>query len=146
MHINGEPLEEKKSPDGYVSVKRTWNPGDKVELDLTLEPRVVVGNHSNQGKLAILYGPLVLAADEALLGGKAKGLNTVAVVSADRRALAVTPEAAPRGFKTWPGAEVFRLHAVDGATGSPLDIRLVPFAAAGATGKNYKVWLPLRAP
>ena len=29
---------------------------------------VIIGDHKNEGKIAVLYGPLVLAADEALLG------------------------------------------------------------------------------
>ena len=48
-------------------VTREWEKGDRVDY-FTLEPRVVIGDHQNQGKVAVLYGPLVLAADEALLG------------------------------------------------------------------------------
>ena len=47
---------------------RVWKKGDRVELRFKLEPRVVVGDHRNQGKVAVLYGPLVLAADQSLLG------------------------------------------------------------------------------
>ena len=72
LQINSEPVKAQKARDGYVFVKRTWKPGDMVELDLTLEPRVVVGNHSNQDKLAILDGPLVLAADEACWAARPK--------------------------------------------------------------------------
>ena len=42
-----------------------------------LEPRVIVGDHKNQGKVAVLYGPLVLAADEALLGNAQSKAKTV---------------------------------------------------------------------
>ena len=104
---------------------------------------MVVGQHGNKGKVAICYGPLVLAADEALLGGEHTSLNAIAVASADRTALAITPELAPEKIPDLARAQVFHLKAVAGAGRSPLDIQLVPFAAAGTTGKNYKVWLPL---
>ena len=144
LQINGAPGDVKNMRSGsYAVINGNWKEGDKVELDLTLEPRVVVGQHGNTGKVAICYGPLVLAADEALLVGEHTSLNAIAVASADRAALAITPEPAPKKCRTWPGEQVFRLSAVAGADRSPLDIRLIPFAAAGATGKNYKVWLPL---
>jgi hypothetical protein len=144
LRINGDPVDMKGMRSGsYAVINGNWKKGNKVELDLTLEPRVVVGQHGNKGKVAICYGPLVLAADEALLGGEHTSLNAIAVASANRTALAITPELAPEKFRTWPGAQVFHLGAVAGPDRSPLDIRLVPFAAAGATGKNYKVWLPL---
>ena len=63
--------------------------------------------------------------------------------------LKVTPEPAPDEFRTWPGAQVFRIRAVTRKpmpglkVGTPLSIRLVPFADAGSTGARYKVWLPL---
>jgi DUF1680 family protein len=53
--------------DGYAAIKRSWAPGDQLELNFPMEPRVIVGNHLNQGNAAVLYGPLVLAADDALL-------------------------------------------------------------------------------
>ena len=63
--------------------------------------------------------------------------------------LKVTPEPAPAEFRTWPGAQVFRIRAVTRKPipplkpGSALSIRLVAFADAGSTGARYKVWLPL---
>ncbi len=100
----------------------------------------------------MLYGPFVLAADEALLGGKVKDIRAIAVPSTDLAALAIAPEPAPAKFKNWAGGQVFRLNAVArtaspaGAAGAPLSIRLIPFANAGATGASYKVWLPLLVP
>jgi hypothetical protein len=63
--------------------------------------------------------------------------------------LGVTPEPAPAAFKSWPGAQVFRVNAIarkrtgNLKPGAALPIRLIPFADAGATGASYKVWLPL---
>ena len=129
--------------DGYTTLRGTWAPGSSVELRLKLAPRLVVGDHLNQGKVALCCGPLVLAADEALLAADGQSLNTIAIAKPDLAALAVTPEPAPAEFKTWPGAQVFRVNAVTRRGGKPASVRLVGFADAGATGARYKVWLPL---
>ncbi len=70
LRVNGQPVEAKKTGDGYVAIRRTWRKGDTVEMVLKLEPRLVLGEHTNRNKAALLYGPLVLAADAALAGGK----------------------------------------------------------------------------
>ena len=85
-----------------------WRKGDRLELQFKLQPRVIVGDHKNQGKVAVLYGPLVLAADEALLGATNRSLNAVSMAGADLPALAVEPEPAPASCQVWPGAQVFR--------------------------------------
>jgi len=147
--INGKSATVQPGADGYVALRRKWTKGDLVELQLKLEPRVIAGDHKNDGKIALMYGPLVLAADAALLSQPDLPLEVVAMPSKDLNTLHINPEAAPEKFKTWPGAEVFRLTAVTQTNvgslkaGEPLEIRLVPFADAGGTGTPYKVWLPL---
>ena len=91
--------------DGYTAIRRTWKSGDAIELKLKLEPRVIAGDHLNQGKAAVLFGPLVLAADEALLADTKQSLNTLALVKADLATLAITPVAAAgitgARYKVW---------------------------------------------
>jgi hypothetical protein len=76
-------------------------------------------------------------------------LNAIAAAGPKLGMLKVTPEPAPAAVKTWPGAQVFRVRAVTRRPlgslrmGTPLTIRLIPFADAGGTGTRYKVWLPL---
>jgi len=143
--VNGTPVDAKSvRARGYAVIKRTWQEGDKVELNLPLAPRVAVGDHSNQGKLAILYGPLVLAADAALTGGK--GLNSLRLASAELAQLGVTPEPVPEPRRTWAGDRQFRVNATTRRGSERVEIDLVPFADAGATGTRYKVWLPLATP
>lgn len=139
VNVNGEKSES-KTVDGYLAINRTWNAGDKVELNLKLEGRVIVGDHSNAGRLAFMYGPLVLAADEALLGDTP--LNAIAV-NKPEAGLTITPAAAPEKVKSWPDAQIFNIKAVIRRTGAAVDVPLIPFADAGGTGSRYKVWLPL---
>jgi DUF1680 family protein len=152
LRMNDKPVKAERGPDGYVALRQEWKKGDYVQLRLKLEPRVVVGDHKNEGRIAVLYGPLVLAADEALLGDKECPLSAVGVSDSKLAALHFTPEPAPDKLKSWSGAEVFRITGVACKTtgsvkqGTPLKVGLVPFADAGATGTAYKIWLPFEAP
>jgi DUF1680 family protein len=139
----GDKLQPQIGPDGYAGIKRLWAPGDHLELNFPMQPRVITGDHLDQGKAAVLFGPLVLAADDSLLANSGLSVDSISLAGPDAAALQVTPEPAPRGFRTWPGARVFRVNAIARKTGAATSIRLVPFADAGGTGAPYKVWLPL---
>ena len=147
--INGTVVALAPGSDGYAAVRRTWARGDAIELNLPLAPRVIAGDRLNQGKAAILYGPLVLAADDALLAATGEKTSTIYLPSLDPAALVVAPAPAPEPLRTWPGAQVFAVKSVarkGSATlkaGTTFSARLVPFADAGATGSRYRVWLPL---
>ena len=149
IQVAGRPIPPTPGPDGYVAVRRVWKPGDRVELRLDLEPRVVVGDHQNSGKVAVSYGPLVLAAEADLLGDSLSNTKGVALPSADLAALAITPEPAPDQVRTWPRAQVFRVNAVARRASQPgqpaktFPLRLIPFADAGNDGSEYRVWIPL---
>ncbi len=143
VRVKGQPVPLTPGPDGYLALQRSWKDGDEIELRFKLEPRVVVGDHINKGKIAVLYGPLVLAAEADLLGDQLPNLGAFALPSADLAALAVTPEPAPDRLKTWPGAQVFRIN---GSAGQPSITRLIPFADVGNSGSEYKVWIPITPP
>ena len=139
----------KRGTGGYWAVSREWEKGDRIELRFKLAPRVVVGDHRNQGKVALSYGPLVLAADQALLGAVNASLSAIAAAGTNLAALDIKPEPAPGELRSWPSAQVFRINAVARRTagsltaGAPLQVSLISFADAGATGTPYEVWLPL---
>ncbi len=147
VRVNGTKLAPARGGDGYAWIRREWKRGDQIHLRLALEPRLVTGQRQNEGRIAILYGPLVLAADEALLGDSQEPLSHLGVSQCDLNAIKFKAEAAPGDFKTWPGAQVFRIRAVSRPTpeskaAKPLTAKLLPFADAGATGTRYKIWLP----
>ncbi len=130
-------------PDGYTVLRRRWKSGDAVELTLKLEPRVIAGDHLNLGRAAVAYGPLVLALDEALLAGSDKPFNRCALLRADPVTLGFTPQPATNEWKTWAGAQLFRVNATTRKGDAPFTTQMVPFADAGSTSARYKVWLPL---
>ncbi|MCR4415963.1 MAG: glycoside hydrolase family 127 protein, partial [Thermoguttaceae bacterium] len=57
--VNGRPLEKPPQPGTFVSIERTWNPGDKVELDLPMTFRLVKGRNAQSGRVAVMRGPVV---------------------------------------------------------------------------------------
>jgi uncharacterized protein len=62
VKVNGEEAKDLPRPGAYVELKRTWKSGDRVELTLPkalrLEPLP-----DNPRRVAIMWGPLVLAGD-----------------------------------------------------------------------------------
>ena len=63
LQVNGKEVKIKRGADGYAKIQRTWKPGDKIELNLKQEARLIVGDHKNQDKVAVEYGPLVRTPD-----------------------------------------------------------------------------------
>lgn len=54
--------------DGYIRIRRTWNPGDVVEIDLRMPVRRVVADErvaEDRGKVSLERGPVVYCFEEA---------------------------------------------------------------------------------
>lgn len=62
IRVNGKKLESSMKPGDFTSVSRTWKTGDTVEFVLPMKLRTEA-MPDNPKRVAILYGPLVLAAD-----------------------------------------------------------------------------------
>jgi DUF1680 family protein len=64
LKVNGESVAATPGKDGYVSIDRTWKPGDLVELDFPMPVRRVLAHEkieANTGKAALMRGPVVYA-------------------------------------------------------------------------------------
>lgn len=61
VRINGETLDVFASAGSYLSLRREWHNGDRIEMDLPMQLRseALPGDDDQR---AVLYGPLVLAA------------------------------------------------------------------------------------
>ena len=57
VQVNGLDTKGEIGADGYLSLRRLWHDQDKINLHLKIEPRVLVGDHKNQGKLAVFTAP-----------------------------------------------------------------------------------------
>jgi hypothetical protein len=127
---------------GYAELRDTWRPGDQIVLELGLALKVVLGETTNQGKLALTRGPLVLTLDSSLLPADAKPLSlvTVAAETAAELPLTVAPAA---DDPTYSHGAIFRLPGrLRAAAGdAKLDLTMVDFAHAGNSGARYEVWM-----
>lgn len=89
IKVNGVevPYEMQK---GYAVISRKWKNGDKIEMTLPMEPRLVRSNANlkeNAGRLAVERGPLVYCAEWVDNGGKTSNilLPASSVLQAERR-------------------------------------------------------------
>ena len=64
--VNDQPANGVLGEDGYYSINRKWKKGDKIELQLDMEPRTVQANNkveADRGRIAIERGPIVYCAE-----------------------------------------------------------------------------------
>jgi len=132
--LNGMPTPSNSS--GYAVLNRAWNRKDTVTLEMNLADRVVVGDHENEGKAALMHGPLVLALDSSENPG---------VGSLNRVGLGIKPMYLPSAGSR-PDRIVFTLQGEVAGKGKT-NLTLLPYAEAGADGKSrFKVWIPVSTP
>ena len=65
VSLNGKKIEP-IIKDGYISIDRKWKKGDKVELSLDMEPRIVKANskvEADKGRISVERGPIVYCAE-----------------------------------------------------------------------------------
>ncbi len=65
--VNGEQVTP-TIQKGYAVVRREWKPGDRIELELPMEPQRVVADariKADDGLVALKYGPLIYNAEAA---------------------------------------------------------------------------------
>ncbi len=77
--INGKKIAKPELAKGYLKLSREWSNGDKVELDLAMEPVAMESHPSvrhDAGRIALMRGPLVYCIEEADNG---KDLNDIAL-------------------------------------------------------------------
>jgi DUF1680 family protein len=149
VEVNDRPQEVRRGGDGYAVIRRTWGTGDRIRVDLHPRPRLIVGHQTNEGKVAVLFGPLVLAATGGPESGQRRSEVTLAIPASMRTALALTRVASPSRLKTAGDTDAFQIEAVSTKdtdtlrAGQPVEALLVPVADAGCDGAPYRIWLPL---
>ncbi len=60
--VNGQPIDVERREKGYCVIRRLWQGGDRVVIDLPMPIRRIVADHrveSDRGKVALMRGPLV---------------------------------------------------------------------------------------
>jgi hypothetical protein len=142
IKLNGEAIKDPAGPGSYVEVARTWNSGDTVELvlpkTLRMEPLP-----DNPRRVALMWGPLVLAGDlgpererRRGRGGRrddSGGLEVPVFLTAER----------PLGEWLKPVAGAAGVFRTDGA-GKPKEVDFIPFYRLHR--KTYGIYWDLFTP
>ncbi|MBR2766379.1 MAG: glycoside hydrolase family 127 protein [Blautia sp.] len=85
LQVNGEEIHAQPS-DGYVYLKRGWQQGDQISLNLDMPVRMVYANpavREDAGKAALMRGPLVYCLEEADNGADLHALRHAPAIRAE---------------------------------------------------------------
>ena len=141
VKVNGRKIEAFAAPSSYLTLKRAWKKGDRIEVVLPMGLRLE-RTPDNVNVAAVLYGPIVLAGqlgpvglpEDKIFGPYGPEGDPVAVPKL------VVKDADPSTWiKPVPGKPLtFRTENV----GVPTDITLVPFYKL--FGQRYTVYWDLK--
>lgn len=113
VKVNGKKQSVKKLPGSYITIDRNWNKGDVIAMEMPMSLHIEY-MPDNKAKGAILYGPIVLAAEL----GKAQSEGGIQVPT-----LANTPSQLDKWLKPVAGKSLtFKTEGV----GQPEDVILSP--------------------
>ncbi|MGF7030802.1 DUF1680 family protein [Paenibacillus mucilaginosus] len=79
VKVNGQAVSADARPGGYVTVEREWQDGDTLEYDFPMTLRIE-SMPDNPERIALLYGPLVLAGDLGAIDAPQDGERALASV------------------------------------------------------------------
>jgi uncharacterized protein len=77
LAVNGRPLGQLALQQGYALLRRTWKPGDVVDLDLAMEVRRIEAHprvEADRGRVALQRGPIVYCFEGVDNGGNVKDI------------------------------------------------------------------------
>ena len=136
--INGEQIEAKLSK-GFVTLTRSWQAGDRVELILPMPVqynRALDAVAADRGRLAVSRGPLIYCGE---------GVDhVVSVVHPD---LQLAPQAGAPGISHLTDSPLRGMTGISVPASGPLDVlQLIPYYAWNNRGNtSMRVWWPVAA-
>ena len=119
-------------PGSYLNIDQIWDIKSKIAVSFDLNVHVLNGGKSYPGYIAFKTGPQVLAVDQ-MLNPELTDLDKITMGSHDLVLLSKT--LLPKG---WIGLQIYGTKAY--CDGKPVELKLVPFADAGQTGGDIRVW------
>ena len=147
VRLNGQALSSPR-PGQYLGIRRTWQPGDRIQLELDMSLHFWPGEREFQGKTSIYRGPLLLAFDQRYnlhLAPQARSVrqadpwkpftNPLEIPELDAR----TMQGQRVSWKEWlPPLLLLEYTAMNGVR-----LWLCDFGSAGDGGSPYVSWLPV---
>lgn len=132
VELNDRPLPVEPDSDGYLTIRRRWNAGDRVHVDLDMRARIVMSHpkvSANAKCVAVERGPIVYAfeaVDNQALEGIRIAPNVPFALTTDQKL---------------PGIATLSQRRTDGNR-----IVAVPFFARANRGPSaLRTWLPVDA-
>ncbi len=114
VKVNGESVRADKDEEGYITISRKWKRGDRIEADFSMG-LYTESMPDNPKRVAMLYGPLVLAGNLGdTIPDPVYGSPVLLTDNRDPRSWAVADNTRPL---------LFHMHGV----GKPFDVDLSPF-------------------
>ncbi|MGW2237768.1 glycoside hydrolase family 127 protein [Streptomyces sp. NPDC001759] len=153
----GQETYDRAADDGWLRLERTWAPGDRIVLELSMEPRLTAADprvDAVRGCVAIERGPLVHCLEQVDHPGG--GLDDIVLDTSRPLAVKHRPDllggvttvvAAGRRRRTpdrgwWPYAPADTAAASEPA-GEPVELTAIPYYAwANREDGSMRVWLP----
>jgi DUF1680 family protein len=150
--VNGKPADIPMTPGRYAELNRKWKKGDKVELILPMEAKLVEANplvEENRNQVAVKRGPMVYCLESVDMPGQ-KIFNVVVPSSISFSPKTITIDGAQvmslEGQarlvenKSWQNV----LYREVNSKNQTAKVTLVPYFAWGNRGHSeMSVWLPL---
>lgn len=151
--VNGVKEDVKVTPDSYITLDRTWKPGDEVTFDMEMKTKLLESNplvEETRNHTAVKRGPLVYclegidieggkALDDILIPADAK-FTTKDITIDGSRMIALETEARLVDGGDWTG----KLYREVGSADKKVKVTLIPYFAWGNRDKSeMSVWLPL---
>ncbi len=156
ISVNGQPVEQQVIENGYLVLERVWQPGDEVELDLTMPPTLVRAHprvDAVRDSVAIQRGPLIYcleAVDQPQLNLLDLQLDETAALETVWRE-DLLPEGVvvirANGYvleeDDWQGRLYRPLKSKLGMSRQPVQLIALPYYAWANRGANaMRVWIP----
>lgn len=130
LRLNGEALRGVQ-PGTYYRIKRRWNRGDTVELNLDFGFHFWQGERECRGRVSLYRGPILLTYD--------RRLNRI-----DPGQLPALDAASLRGRLLEDGKRLPTIVEMEVSDAGGASLNLCDFASAGQAGSPYVSWLRIR--
>lgn len=131
IRVNGKSLRVKQEPGSFVTIKRKWSNGDIVDISFPFSLRTEC-MPDNPGRVAVMYGPMVMAAD---LGPE----NDPEADSPLYVPVLMTKEKDPSKWLVTLEDELNTFKSID--VGHPRDVKFRPFYSI--YNRRYSVYMDL---
>jgi DUF1680 family protein len=151
ISVNGK-LISPSIVSGYAEIKRKWMKGDRVELMLPLEAKLMEANplvEENRNQVAVKRGPVVYCLESVDMPSNRSVFQVSIPAGSKFNAKMITVDGAPMMSlstnaksieNNWDG----KLYKEVSTTNATIPVKLVPYYAWGNRGHSeMTVWLPV---